>query len=115
MKLVNPDLEQTYATVKEKDKRQAAEIAYALGLICKKAGDYKGMKKYREESIMLFKEVGVDSLDAAYPIYESINEIMMPDLIHEGVVERDLVQPRSVRSSSKQQPSRHVVRKKKAR
>ena len=90
MKLVDPNLENTYIAIKGKKKREAAEIAYALGLICKRSGDLEGMRKYREESIALFKEIKVNSLKEASPVYFSINEVILPELIHEDVVARDL-------------------------
>ena len=58
--------------------------------MCKRAGDYEGMKKYREKSIALFKENEVKTLKDACPIYFSINEVILPELIHEKVVARDL-------------------------
>ena len=96
MKLVDPSLEQTYNDLhRHKDKesmRAAAEIAYALGLISKKNGDYESMRKYKEESISLFLELKINSLEDAAPMYDSINNIFMPELIHEKVVERDLAE-----------------------
>ena len=90
MKLVDPNLENTFQVIKGKNKREAAEIAYALGVMYKRAGDYEGMRKYRDISIALFNEVGVKTLEDASPLYFSINEVILPELIHENVVARDL-------------------------
>lgn len=93
MNLVDPLLKETYEKVKETDRRAAAEIAYALGMECKRAGDYEGMRRYREESITLFNELGLTTLDEVSPMYGSINEIHMPDYIHEGIVATHLSEP----------------------
>lgn len=93
MRLVDPNLEETYRVVRTGSRRAAAEIAYALGIMCKKAKDYEGMREYRQESISLFVEIGVSTLEEACPVYFSINNVIMPELIHEGVVARDLSEP----------------------
>jgi len=90
MRLVGADLESMYADLKGKNKRMAAEIAYALGMLCRRAGDLQGMCRYRDESVSLFRQVETASLDACCPVYESVNGVVMPSLIHEGIVVRDL-------------------------
>jgi hypothetical protein len=90
MILVDPHLEQTFASIRETDKRTAAEIAYALGVIYKRSGRYDQMIRYREESVRLFRELNIRTIEDACPRYDRINEVWMPDLIHEGVVARNL-------------------------
>jgi hypothetical protein len=83
MDLFEPDLEKYFLSVKDKDPRVAAEIAYALAVL------YEGQAKGRDfalQSIALFESIGVNSLDDASSRYTMINNIPMPDLIHEGVV-----------------------------
>jgi hypothetical protein len=93
MRIRDPRLEQTYRNLRDKDKRAAAEVAYVLGELSKRTGDYVEMNRYRDESMTLFRELEVNTLEAACPIYESINDVPLPNLIHEGVVATRLTVP----------------------
>jgi hypothetical protein len=86
MYLVDPDLEMTFERIKETEPRRAAEIAYALGEMRKRSGDYELMKWYRWESVRLFLQVRVETEDDAEALYCRINNVWMPSLMHEGVV-----------------------------
>jgi hypothetical protein len=91
--LTDPNLEHTFETLKETNKRAAAEIAYALGELRRREGDYELMRWYRAESVRLFLEVEVNTEADAEAIYHQINGVWLPDLIHEGVVLNRLQEP----------------------
>lgn len=91
MRILNePRLEEVLEDWKERDVRAAAQIAYALAILRKRDGDLASAQIYGRESIRLFQQAGVESLEDAVPIWEEINGVLMPELIHENVVARDL-------------------------
>lgn len=86
----DPNIEQTYRLMRERDPRRAAEIAYVLAVLSVQTKQMEDARRYGQESIELFKASNVESLEAACPRYTNLNDVPLPNLIHEGVVRQRL-------------------------
>lgn len=73
------------------DLREKAEMSYALGMHYKSEGKMEKQREYGQKSYDTFKELNIQTIEDAAPRYQRINEIEMPNLIHENVVKRDLL------------------------
>ncbi len=83
-------LEQTYYEVRTQNRRRAAEIAYVLAVLYSKDGNEGEAVRYAYESLGLFSELQVQTLEDAAPVYDELNGVRLPNLIHEGVVRKKL-------------------------
>lgn len=83
--LYEADLEQKFEEFEKADPRVAAEIAYALAVIHEHDSPALS-RQYAERSVEIFIQLDIQELEDACPRFTEINRVMMPDLIHEGVV-----------------------------
>jgi hypothetical protein len=79
-------LEETFERLKQVDKRRAAEIAYVLAVLMFEERDVERATNYGRESIKLFEELNIQTLDQAAARYVVLNGVALPDYIHEWVV-----------------------------
>ncbi len=79
-------LEKRFLKEYEIDKRNAAEYAYAIAVIAKKQGNKEKAKEYAEKSIEIFKETNIQTLEEAAAINNVIDNVVIPELVHEDVV-----------------------------
>ena len=80
------ELEKRFTRECEVDKRNAAEIAYAVAVVSRKAGDFQKAKRYAEVAISMFEELNITSLEDAVARNNVIEGVVIPELIHENVV-----------------------------
>lgn len=80
------ELERRFARECEVDKRNAAEIAYAVAVVSRKAGDFEKAKRYAEAAISMFEELNTTALEDAAARNSVIEGVVIPELIHENVV-----------------------------
>jgi len=85
-------LEQTLNSLREVDPRNAAEYAYVLAQLHKRAGDDEQAIRFGREAITLFDKCRMDSMDECAARNVVIEGVALPDLIHQDVV-RDRLQP----------------------
>ncbi len=85
-------LEQTLNSLREVDPRNAAEYAYVLAQLHKRAGDDEQAIRFGREAIALFDKCQMDSMDECAARNVVIEGVALPDLIHQDVV-RDRLQP----------------------
>lgn len=72
------------------DMKKAAEISYALAMNFKNKGNMDLKNVYGDYSFMLYEKFDVQSLEDAAPYYYQINGVILPDIMHEKVVEERL-------------------------
>lgn len=72
------------------DMKKAAEISYALAMQFKDEGNVDLKNVYGDYSFMLYEKFDVRSLEDAAPFYYKINGVILPDIMHEKVVEEKL-------------------------
>lgn len=88
-----PALEQTLASLKEVDPRNAAEHAYALAALNHRDGNNEEAIRFGRESIALFNKCPMETTEDCAPRNVVIEGIAMPSsFIHQDVV-RDRLQP----------------------
>lgn len=68
------------------DRRNAAEYAYAIALIAAEAKNEELAAEFAIKAIELFENVGIETLEDAIARNHFIEDISIPDLIHEDVV-----------------------------
>jgi len=85
-------LEQTLSSLCEVDPRNAAEYAYVLAQLYKRAGDNEQAIRFGRESIALFDKCRMETLEECAARNVVIEGVAFPDLIHQDVV-RDRLQP----------------------
>lgn len=86
------DLEQTLNSLRDVDPRNAAEYAYVLATLHKRAGDHEQAIKFGREAIALFDKCRMETMDDCAARNVVIEGVALPDLIHQDVV-RDRLQP----------------------
>lgn len=72
--------------------KSPAEYAYVLAMLYKKAGDNKQAVRFGQESITLFNECSMDTMEDCAARNVVIEGVALPDLIHQDVV-RDRLKP----------------------
>lgn len=85
-------LEQTLNSLREMDPRNAAEYAYVLAQLHKRAGDDEQSIRFGREAIALFDKCRMESMEECVARNVVIEGVALPDLIHQDVV-RDRLQP----------------------
>ena len=85
-------LEQTLNSLREVDPRNAAEYAYVLAQLHKRAGDDEQAIRFGRETIALFDKCRMESMEECATRNVVIEGVALPDLIHQDVV-RDRLQP----------------------
>lgn len=68
------------------NKRNVAEISYAIAVIARNNGDLQKAKKYAQVAISIFEELNVQTIEDAAARNNIIEGIVIPELIHENVV-----------------------------
>jgi|GEM_PF-4931508 len=66
--------------------RRAAEAAYVVARLYRDAGKPDVSKQYAKQSIALFEQSNIHTLEDAAPRYNSLGGILLPNLVHEGIV-----------------------------
>lgn len=85
-------LEQTLNSLREVDPRNAAEYAYVLAQLHKRAGGDEQAIHFGREAIALLNKCRMDSMEECAAHNMVIEGVVLPDLIHQDVV-RDRLQP----------------------
>lgn len=85
-------LEQTLNSLRDVDPRNAAEYAYVLAQLYKRAGDNEQAIRFGREAIALFDKCRMESMEECAARNVVIEGVAIPDLIHQDVV-RDRLQP----------------------
>lgn len=85
-------LEQTLNSLREVDPRNAAEYAYVLAQLHKRAGEDEQAIRFGREAIALFDKFRMESMEECAARNVVIEGVALPDLIHQDVV-RDRLQP----------------------
>ncbi|MEX0918408.1 MAG: hypothetical protein WDZ85_00335 [Candidatus Paceibacterota bacterium] len=85
-------LEQSLASLSEVDPRNAAEHAYVLAVIHKRAGNSEEAIRYGREAVALFDKCQMETMEECSARNVVIEGIALPELIHQDVV-RDRLQP----------------------
>ena len=88
-------LEQTLNSLREVNPRNAAEYAYVLAQLYKKAGNDEQAIRFGCESIALFDKCRMESMEECVARNVVIEGVTLPHLIHQDVV-RDRLQPLNV-------------------
>jgi hypothetical protein len=81
-------LERELRSMLDHDPRPAAEIAYALAVLAARRKDVGAAEDYGRLSLQLFGKVSTDSLNDCAARYTEIGGVLIPHLIHEGVVKK---------------------------
>lgn len=84
--MYDPDLESTFDILKKRDRRRAAEVAYVLAVLAKRREDFAEAKSFANESIKIFESLKTESLEDCVARFHILNEVCLPDYIHEDVV-----------------------------
>jgi nucleoside-diphosphate kinase len=85
-------LEQTLNLLREVDPRNAAEYAYVLAILHKRAGNNEKAIHFGREAIALFDKCRMETLEDCAARHVVIEGVALPDLIHQDVV-RDRLKP----------------------
>ncbi|MDP2631832.1 MAG: hypothetical protein Q8P30_03655 [Candidatus Uhrbacteria bacterium] len=85
-------LEQTLNSLREVDPRNAAEYAYVLAQLYKRAGNDEQAIRFGRESIALFDKCRMETMEECAARNMVIEGVALPDLIHQDVV-RNRLQP----------------------
>lgn len=85
-------LEQTLNSLREVDPRNAAEYAYVLAQLHKRAGDDEQAIRYGREAIALFDKCQMKTMEECAARNVVFEGVALPDLIHQDVV-KDRLQP----------------------
>ena len=86
MTMGTAELEARFEAMAVRDPREAAELAYAIAALKRRAGDREGAAQYARRAIELFKTVSTDTLEDCAARNTIVDGIVIPDLIHEDVV-----------------------------
>jgi tetratricopeptide (TPR) repeat protein len=79
-------LEKRFLKEYEIDKRNAAEYAYTIAVVARKQGNKEKAKEYAKKSIEIFNEINIQTLEEVAAINNVIDNVVIPELIHEDVV-----------------------------
>ena len=85
------NIEDVYEKMKMSDPRKAAEIAYVIAMKAKAEDKSDKATKFGRESVRLFDELNVQTMEECAAFYTVINGISLPDLIHSDVVKNRLL------------------------
>lgn len=79
-------LEKKCAEEFELDKRNAAELAYAIATLAKDNKDLEKAREYALKAIEMFETLQIQTLDEAAAKNNIIEGVVIPELMHEGVI-----------------------------
>lgn len=85
-------LEQTLVSLREVDPRNAAEYAYVLAMLNKRAGNNDEAARYGRDSLDLFDKCLMNTIEDCAARNVVVEGVALPDLIHQDVV-RNRLQP----------------------
>lgn len=85
------NIEDVYEKMKVDDLRKAAEIAYVIAMIAKAAGNNEKAVKFGRDSVRIFDELNVQTMEECAAYYTVVNGISLPELIHSDVVKNRLL------------------------
>lgn len=88
-------LEQTLEYLYKTDPRNAAEYAYVLAMLYKRAGDSKQAVHFGREAIVLFNKCRMETMEDCVARNVVVEGVALPDLIHQDVV-RDRLKPLTI-------------------
>ncbi len=81
---------ETRTEIEVREWKDAAEHFYAAAMMEKKAGNGSKAREHANEAINLYKRINVQTLDDAIAVNFRIGGILIPELMHEDVVEYNL-------------------------
>lgn len=84
------DLGKLFKETKQSDKRKAAEVAYVLARIYLDKKDMKKAADYGKQSIQLFDQCGMGTMEDCAARYTILGGIVLPSLIHQDIVRNRL-------------------------
>lgn len=84
------DLRKLLKETKQSDKRKAAEVAYVLARIYLDKKDMKKAADYGKQSIRLFDQCGMKTMEDCAARYTVLGGIVLPSLIHQDIVRNRL-------------------------
>jgi len=79
-------LEIKFTNEYEIDKSNAAEYAYAIATLAKKNKDIEKAKEYALKAIEIYEFLQIQDLEQAAAKNNIIESVVIPELIHEGVI-----------------------------
>lgn len=79
-------LEKKFNEEYEIDKRNAAEVAYVIASLAKQNRDFEKAKIYALKAIEIFEILNIKTLEEAAARNDIIEGVVIPELIHEGVI-----------------------------
>lgn len=80
------EIERRFDEFERVSKREAAEIAFALARYYSVKGNKKKVRKFGLKSKELFEQCEMNTMEQCGAIHDFIGGIVIPELIHEGVV-----------------------------
>jgi hypothetical protein len=80
------ELTEALSKLSTQNPREAAEYAFAMATLALQDGDADMAAKYAKTSVELFERSHTDTLEDCAPINAEIAGVIIPDIIHEGVV-----------------------------
>lgn len=86
------NLEQTLDSLRDTNPRNAAEYAYVLAILHKRAGNNEQAVRFGKEAIALFDKCPMKTMEDCAARNVVVEGIALPDLIHQDVV-RDRLKP----------------------
>ncbi len=96
-------IKQLYAVVMEcktggdmRELKSETEHLYAKAMQCKVAGDMDGVREYGLQAIVLYQAMEVNTLEEAAAENTKIDGVPIPELMHEGVVRKNLGLPQTM-------------------
>lgn len=88
--MIDPTLEPMFNELKDVDPRRAAEVAYALARLHLNVGNREKATHFGHESLRLFDQCKMETLEECGARYVTLGGIALPDLIHQEVVKNRL-------------------------
>jgi len=90
--MTNAELEKRLEELRETNPRKAAEVAYVLARLNLKAGNAERATHFGRESIRLFNQCKMETMESCAARFETLAGVTLPDLIHQEVV-KDRLKP----------------------
>ena len=83
-------VEERLAALRGSNPREAAEFAYVLAMLHKRAGNDQEAARFGKETISLFDQCEMESMEQCAAINVVVEGIALPSLIHQQVVRNRL-------------------------
>lgn len=80
-------LEKKFKDEYEIDKSNAAELAYAIATLAKEKKDIEKAREYALKAIKIYKTLQIQTLEKAAAKNNIIESVVIPELMHEGVIQ----------------------------